>query len=708
MKNKEHIGLPANAYGDVSGEEYVPYIPPEKHIREVTVLSIVLGVILAVIFGVAMVYVGLKIGMTISASVPAAVISMGILKGIFKKGTILENNFVQTVASAGESMAAGVIFTIPAAFLWPEFDAGQFSVAKLSIIALIGGVIGILMMIPLRKYLIVQEHGNLKYPEGTACAEVLVAGDAGGNPAKLVFSGIIVGGIYKLLQHGFKVWEDIVKWEIPGMRNLVFSLETSPILLGVGYIIGLKVSCLMLSGGLLAWFVLIPLITYFGSAASGPIAPAVKMITEMNADEIWNFYIRYIGAGAVAFGGLVSLAKALPTIFQSFVLSFSELIENFRHMKNGTTKQTKRTEQDLPLPWVLGVSLALILAIAFTRTISNHLIQGIAGAVMVMIFGFFFVTVSSRIVGLVGSSSNPVSGMTIGTLIVSCLIFRALGFTGIEGMVTALLVGAFVCIAMALAGDVSQDLKTGFLLGATPKWQQIGQILGVTASSVFIILILLFLNRTIGFGEGGLKAPQANLMSIVIRGIMDGSLPWILVLSGGAIAICVELLNVPALPFAVGLYLPLELSTPIMIGGLLAYITEKLFKGDKLKDKNEKGVLVSSGLIAGDALMGIAVIAVVAYLDRMDKTLPNLELFSDSQLLKDVVAVGAFLAVAAFLWHNILQNDDGIDDDDDNEEKIDIVNNEDDDNPDKYRISSKENHNNHDDIDNEEIRKSGD
>lgn len=660
MENSEHTvhkGLPATAYEPIPGDEYEPYVPADKKVPEVTALSVGLGIVLAAIFGVAMVYVGLKIGMTISASVPAAVISMGILKGIFRRGTILENNLVQTIASAGESMAAGVIFTIPAAFLWPEFNPSTFTILKLTIIALIGGVLGVLLMIPLRKYLIVQEHGKLKYPEGTACAEVLVAGDVGGNPAKLVFSGIIIGGIYKLLQQGLKLWKDIVSWDIPIMKNLVFAGEASPILLGVGYIIGLEVSALMLSGGLLAWFVIIPLISYFGAGLTAPVAPATQLISTMNADEIWNSYIRYIGAGAVAFGGLISLGKAMPTIAQSFKLSFLELIENLKHMKAGTSVEKKRTEEDLPLLWVLVGAVVLVIAIALTRTISDSFIQGVVGAVLVLVFGFFFVTVSSRIVGLVGSSSNPVSGMTIGTLIMSCLIFRAIGFNGIEGMVTALLVGAFVCIAMCMAGDVSQDLKTGFLVGATPKWQQIGQIVGIAASSYFVILILMFLKDNVGFvGEKALKAPQANLMAIVIRGIMEGSLPWTLVLAGGFIAICVELLGAPALPFAVGLYLPLELSTPIMVGGLLAWITQKIFKDKVYKEKNEKGVLVSSGLIAGDALMGIAVIGITVYIKEKMK----ISDFGIKWLGADwrTTAVVMFFLVAAYLWYSIAKKDE--------------------------------------------------
>ncbi len=666
MKQEEHKGLPPEAYEAIPGEDYKPYVPTEANIPEATFLSILLGILLSAGFGIAMVYVGLKIGMTISASVPAAVISMGILKGIFKRGTVLENNIVQTIGSAGESLAAGIIFTIPAAFMWQEFDASSFNVMKIGVIALIGGVLGVLMMIPLRKYLIVQEHGILKYPEGTACAEVLVAGDIGGNPAKLVFMGIAVGGLFKFAQQFLKLWKDIVHWEIPLMKNMVFSAEASPILLSVGYIIGLEISCLMLSGGMLAWFVLIPLITYFGSSVPGAIAPGTIPISAMDADTIWDAYIRYIGAGAVAFGGLISLGKSFPTILKSFKLAFIEFIEGIKHMQNGTSKVVKRTDEDLPIAWVLGGSVLLILAIAFTKNISDKLWEGVAGAVLVMVFGFFFVTVSSRIVGIVGSSSNPISGMTIGTLIASTLIFKWLGFSGIEGMVTSLLVGAFVCVAMGLAGDVSQDLKTGFLIGATPKWQQIAQIIGVAASAFCVAWILIFLKNKVGFvGENALKAPQANIMSLLIRGIMEGSLPWTLILAGGFIAICVELLGAPALPFAVGLYLPLELSTPIMVGGLLAWIVTKKYKGKEMKVRNENGVLTSSGLIAGDALMGILVIAVSVYLKEKNIPYEGIKWAGSFWFWPAVVM---FMVVAGYLWHTVANKNVPIPPDDNSED----------------------------------------
>jgi putative OPT family oligopeptide transporter len=656
MEEKECKGLSHGAYGDVPGEEYEPYIPPEKEIPELSVLAVILGIILSVVFGITMVYLGLKIGMTVSASIPAAVISMGILKGIFKRGTILENNIVQTMTVSGEAVAAGLIFTIPAAFLWPEYEgfAHPLSMTRLFLIALIGGVLGVLLMIPLRNYLIVKEHGKLKYPEGTACAEVLVAGDVGGNPAKLVFASILVGGIYKILQQSLKMWKEVVSIDLPIMKNAVLSAELSPILLGVGYIIGIEVAFIMLAGGLLAWLVIIPLITYIGSGAAAPIAPeTAKLISAMTADEIRNQYVRYIGAGAVAAGGLISLAKSMPVIWSSFKSAFIGLMATFgnKEEKIGKQSSVKRTIKDLPIEWCLLISGILIIMIVLTKNISTNLFLGAIGALLVFIFGFFFVTVSSRMVGLVGSSSNPVSGMTIGTLIVSTLIFHSLGFRGIEGMVTSLVVGAFVCIAMCMAGDISQDLKTGFLIGSTPWRLQLAQIIGTFSSALFVVWMVLSLVPFIAPKDGVavLQAPQANLMAILIKGIMSGNLPWVLIFTGVFIAIIVELVGVSALAFAIGLYLPLSTSAPFIVGGFLAWFLQRKYASNptEFKERNEKGVLVSSGLIAGDALMGLLVLILTAKDIVFPKVLPD---FITQSSWTAIIAYGA---ATLFLWYNI-------------------------------------------------------
>jgi putative OPT family oligopeptide transporter len=524
---------------------------------------------------------------------------MGIVRGILKRDSILENNMVQTIASAGESLAAGVIFTLPALFLWKTNP----SIMKISTIAIIGGVLGVLMMIPLRRFLIVKEHGVLPYPEGTACAEVLVAGEVGGVSAKTVFEGLGIGAFYKLLADGLKLFPSEIEWKIPGYKGAAIGGDILPSLLGVGFIIGPKIAAYMLSGAVLGWLVFIPLISHLGNYIPQAIYPASVPISELDHWGIWSYYLRYIGAGAVTFGGVVSLVKALPTIVNAFTQSVSGF-----SMK-GENGSQRRTDDDLAMKWVLFGVLILIIIIAFSPLIP----VGIVGAILIAIFGFFFVTVSSRIVGIVGSSSNPVSGMTIATLLFTTVIFKAIGFTGVEGMVASLSVGGIIAVAAAIAGDVSQDLKTGFLVGATPKRQQIGELIGVIVSGLVIGWILIMLNNAYGFGSKDLPAPQATLMKMVIEGIIEGNLPWALVFVGFGSAAVIELLGIPSLPFAIGLYLPIHLSTPIMLGGLIRGILERREKSDEvLKQKVERGVLYSSGLIAGEGIMGILIAALVA------------------------------------------------------------------------------------------------
>ncbi|WP_286169825.1 oligopeptide transporter, OPT family [Halocella sp. SP3-1] len=601
MVDKEIKGLDSNAYEAIPGEEYQPYIAAEKVMPEFTLTSIILGIIMTVIFGAANAYLGLKVGMTVTASVPAAVVSMGVIRGILKKNSILENNMVQTISSAGESVAAGVIFTIPALIIW-GMDPSIF---KMFLMALLGGMVGVLFMIPLRKHLIVGEHGKLPYPEGTACAEVLVAGEKGGVGAKTVFAGLGAGALYKILAEakGFNIWPTSVEWSIPGVKGAAVGMDVLPSLLGVGFIIGPKISALMLSGGIMGWLVLIPIIALLGANSGTVIFPAEVPISQLGFWGIWDNYIRYIGAGAVALGGVISLIKALPTIWSSFKAALSGLAEDINIEK-------KRTTEDLSIKSVLLIAVAIIILIAIMPQIP----VGIWGAIFVLLFGFFFVTVSSRIVGIVGSSSNPASGMTIATLLFTTALFKALGWSGETGMVAALSVGAIVCIAIAVAGDTSQDLKTGFLVGATPKKQQIGEMLGVLISALAIGYVLLLLHGAYTIGSKELAAPQATLMSMVVEGVMKGTLPWSLIFVGAFTALIVELFGIGSLPFAVGLYLPIHLTTPIMVGGIIRGILDR--QKDKNKaafaQKRERGILYASGLIAGDAVMGV-ILAIFAY-----------------------------------------------------------------------------------------------
>lgn len=593
----------------MENKKFKPYVPADKVTPEFTATSIIIGVLLAIIFGAANAYLGLRVGMTVSASIPAAVISMGVIRVIMKKDSILESNMVQTIGSAGESLAAGAIFTLPALFLWAnEGKTEAPNLLTISLIALVGGILGVLFMIPLRNALIVKEHGVLPYPEGTACAEVLLAGEEGGASAKTVFAGMGLSAVFKFITDGLKVVPGVVTAPIRSLRT-AFSAEVYPALLGVGYICGIKIASYMFAGALLGWFVLIPAITIFGGPTTmypGDV-PIAQMYAEGGADAIWGSYIRYIGAGAVAAGGIISLIKSLPLIVSTFK-------DSLKGLKGGTKAGSLRTEQDLDMRLVLGGSLVLILVIWLLPAIPVSLI----GALLVVVFGFFFATVSSRMVGLVGSSNNPVSGMAIATLLFSTLVLKVTGNTGVSGMIGAIAIGSVICIVAAMAGDTSQDLKTGYILGATPKKQQIGELLGAVVAAFTIGGVLLLLNSAWGFGTTELAAPQATLMKMITEGVMNGNLPWPLVLIGIFAAIVVEILGIPVLPVAIGLYLPLELSATIMIGGVIRWIVDK-----KSADKNGEasgGVLFCSGLIAGEGLVGIllAILAVVGVSSKFD------------------------------------------------------------------------------------------
>lgn len=589
-----------------NNKEFKPYIAAKDFIPEFTPKAIILGAVFGIIFGAATVYLGLKVGLTVSASIPIAVLAISIFKKI-GNATILESNIVQTIGSAGESVAAGVVFTIPA-LLFLSGGIDYFNYFTIFILALCGGILGVLFMVPLRRSLIVKEHGNLPYPEGTACADVLVAGEKGGNLAKKVYYGLGVAFLYKVLMTVFGFWKDvpqIVFSRKSALPNGTVNGEITPELLGVGYIIGPSISGVMVAGGVLSWLVLIPLITFMGDYLTVPLLPEkVKLISDMSADEIWSKYIRYIGAGAVTFGGVMTLIKTLPTIVSAFRDSFKDL----KNQKNNAEART-RTEKDMPLIWVIAGSLFLIVFMAVMPGLPVNWLS----SVMIVVFGFFFVTVSSRIVGLIGSSSNPISGMTIATLMATALIFVGIGWSGDAYQPIALVVGSIVCIASANAGATSQDLKTGFIVGATPIKQQLGLLIGVLVSVVAIGFTLMLLNDAIGIGEPTaehakpLPAPQATLMSTVIKGLLSNDLPWGLVIIGMGISAVVELCGISSLAFAVGAYLPLSSTTPIFIGGMVKWLSDKITKRKGEESDIGSGALFSSGLIAGGSLTGILI-----------------------------------------------------------------------------------------------------
>lgn len=591
-------------------KKFQPYVPADKVMPEFTVVSVILGAILAIVFGGANAYLGLRVGMTVSASIPAAVISMGIIRKVLKRDSILENNMVQTIGSAGESVAAGAIFTLPALFMWAKEGMGNApSLVEIGLIALCGGVLGVLMMIPLRSALIVKEHGVLAYPEGQACAEVLIAGEEGGAKASTVFSGLGIAAVYKFIADGLKVFPSEITYDISAYKGSGIGIDVLPALAGVGYICGAKVSSYLFAGGLLGWFVIMPLMVLFGSdLILFPVTDMTigELVAKDGVSALWGNYLRYIGAGAVACGGVLSLVKSLPLIIRTFKDAMGD------YAKGRGEASSLRTEQDLSMKVVLLGVLAVAVVLWLVPAIPLNLFT----ALIVIIFGFFFATVSSRMVGLIGSSNNPVSGMAIATLLISTLLLKATGTEGIEGMTAAIVIGGVICVIAAIAGDTSQDLKTGFLVGATPKKQQIGEIVGVAVSAVAIGAILYLLSMAWGgYGSDALPAPQATLMKMIVEGVMGGNLPWNLVLVGVFIALIVEVLKIPVLPFAIGLYLPIYLSVPMMLGGALRWFLEKRkYASEKEKDNVvQSGVLYSSGLIAGEGIVGIllAVLAII-------------------------------------------------------------------------------------------------
>ena len=581
----------------MENNNFKPYIPAEKITPEITVTSIIMGVLLSIIFGAANAYLGLRVGMTVSASIPAAVIAMGVIRVIMRKNSILESNIVQTIGSAGESLAAGAIFTLPALFLWAaEGKMAKPDIFEITIIALIGGLLGVFFMVPLRNALIVKEHGILPYPEGTACAEVLLAGEKGGANASTVFAGMGLAALFKFIIDGLKLVAGEISASVKGFAGEI-GTQIYPAVMSVGYICGARISSYMFAGGVLSWLVLIPIIVLFGSDIV--LYPGTSTIGEMftngGASAIWSSYIRYIGAGALAAGGIISLIKSLPLI----VKTFSGAIKG---LTGAQTSSSDRTSKDLNIGIVLIAIVVLTLLVWLIPAIPVSLL----GAIIVVVFGFFFATVSSRMVGLVGSSNNPVSGMSIATLLIATLILKLTGTTGIAGMCSSIAIGSIICIVSAIAGDTSQDLKTGFLLGATPKKQQYGEIIGVVAAAVAIGGTLYLLDSAWGFGSNQLAAPQATLMKLIIEGVMEGNLPWALVFIGVFIAIVVEVVGLPVLPFAIGVYLPVQLNACIMVGGLVRLALDKLKrdKEEKTKIVND-GILFCSGMIAGEGLVGI-------------------------------------------------------------------------------------------------------
>ncbi|MEM7349669.1 MAG: oligopeptide transporter, OPT family [Acidobacteriota bacterium] len=615
MAQKE--GLSPRAYEPIpEGEVYDPYVSPRESPAEFTSKAVFFGILFGILFGAANAYLGLRVGLTISTSIPVAVLTVAAfrsLKLMNVQSTLLEANQAQTVGSASSSIASGVIFTLPALFMW-GFDP---TLIQMTLLAMCGGLLGVLFMIPLRRFLIAGEHGRLPYPEGTACAEVLVASEVGGARARNVFLGLGTGALFKFIFDWLHLLPHKVTAKLPLLKKGEVASEMSAALLGVGYILGPRIAAIMVGGGLLSWVVIIPAIaTLYGGRAEPLYPEATLLVDQMTAPQIWNRYVRYIGAGAVATAGLITLVKSLPTMIESFRIGSQQLRKRLSEQPEASAEEEPRTQRDLPLKVVgIGaVTIALVLALVpqVFAAIDSTAIRAVA-AVLVVIFAFFFVTVSSRIVGLVGVTSNPTSGMTIATLLATSSLFLLAGWTDDLGKVAALTVGCVVAIAASIAGDTSQDLKTGFLLGATPRRQQIGELIGVLTCAIAVCWTVILIGKAWGFGGEEIPAPQATLMKVVIEGVLDSSLPWGLVGVGVVLAISIELCRIPSLPFAVGVYLPVATMVPVFCGGLLRHFAEKKAPSeDEAGERRERGVLFGSGLVGGEGLLGVAIAGVAA------------------------------------------------------------------------------------------------
>lgn len=625
--------LSRTAYGGVKGEDYIPYVSTTEVVPEATGYSIIMGILFAAVFAAANTYLGLKVGLTISAGIPGAILATGLLKSIFKRNSILEANYVASLAAVGESIAGGIIFVLPAIILI-GFD---LSISTVAIVTIIGGFMGVYFVTPVRKYLIVEEHGNLIYPESMAQAEVLVNSSQGGEGFKSVLKGLGVGFGYKFLSGGLGLWNETSSYTITSYQGAVIGMDTLASLMGVGFIVGTKTSVLMFGGSVIAWLGLIPLIKFFGSFSTTAIFPSDMLIVDMNAKEVWENYIRYIGAGAVAAGGFFSLAKSLPTI----ITSFKQAMGGF----GKGSKSEDRINQDAPIIWLLA---AAILGFLLTWLIPS-LNSGPVGAALAVLFSFFFAVVSARMVGVIGASNNPVSGMTIATLLVIASVYRAMGQTGTEGMRMALLASGIVCVAVAVAGGVGQSLKATFILGGTPKKIQHGMFIALAVASIIAGATVLLLSNAYGIGSAEVTAPQATLMRLIVEGIMIGQLPWTLVIIGIMIAVFCALASLPILPVALGLYLPISLNSAIFFGGIVRNLVDNKFKENEL-DMNtavERGTLIASGLVAGDALTGI-VIGIFAALNIKTNFLAGI---IPSEGIRNLVSIGIFVLLAMWLYN---------------------------------------------------------
>jgi putative OPT family oligopeptide transporter len=610
-------------------ESFEPYIHSKKNIAEFTLKAIFIGIVFSFIFAIGNAYLALKSGATVSASIPAAILSIATLKLFFKRSTILEHNMIQTIATVGEGLAAGVIFTIPALLLIGE----ELSIWKVFVLTSLGGILGILFMIPMRRYIIVKEHGVLPFPEGTACSEILKAKETKKASAISAFWSFLIASIYKISSNVFFIFGEFFHIKIPFLKNTKFSVDGTPALLGVGYIVGFRITSMLFAGGILSWFIIIPLIKTFGGSGL-IIYPSTVPVNSMSADEIWSNYVRYIGAGAVAGGGIFSLIKIIPMLYKSIHGGVKKIFSNIKVEK-------ERTDKDISMHWLVMGSIAIILTLWILPITSLNFFT----IILLITLGFFFVAVTSITVGIVGSSSNPTSGMTITTLLITSLLFTFLGWTEKIYLVSAISLSCVVNVAICMAGTTSQDLKTGYLLGATPRHQQVGEIIGIIIPSIALGFTIIILNKAYTIGSPQMPAPQASLMAMIAKGVISKQLPFILVGVGFIFSMVLWLLRLPILAVAIGLYLPLSLSSAIMIGGIVSKIIHK--KSEKSLRIKEKAILIASGMIGGDAITGvlIALLAITGVLAQRESILPS------------YFSLIAFVALALYFLFYVLKKD---------------------------------------------------
>lgn len=600
-------GLPENAYKELKeGETYKPIMNPSAPLREVTPYSLTMGLVMAVIFSAAAAYLGLKIGQVFEAAIPIAIIAVGVSTVAKMNNSLAQNVIIQSIGASSGVIVAGAIFTIPALYIL-GLDVSFWHVFMSSFM---GGVLGILFLIPFRKYFVSDMHGKYPFPEATATTEVLVSGEKGGEQAKLLLISGIIGGLYDFIVATFGWWNEVFTSRVieagsylADKTKLVFKINVGSAVLGLGYIVGLKYAAIICAGSFLGWYVIIPVISFFADGATLPVGSGIaKVIGAMSAEEIFRAYIRPIGIGGIAMAGVIGIIRSSGIIKSAFGLAVKEIFG--KHQENTTTV---RWQKDIPMA-VIVVAILLsivVLFVFFQLGILHNLPQTIVALLIVIVIAFLFTTVAANAIAIVGT--NPVSGMTLMTLIISSVVLVSIGLAGDKGMVASMVIGGVVCTALSMAGGFITDLKIGYWLGSSPYKQQRWKFLGTLVSSLTVGLVIIVLNKAYGFGEGGLVAPQANAMAAVIKPMMTGqSAPWLLYAAGAFLSLILTLIGVPALAFALGMFIPLELNTPLLIGGIIAHIVSTRSKDEKLNNaRRERGTLIASGFIAGGALMGV-------------------------------------------------------------------------------------------------------